>query len=135
LPDSALIVSYLWARHASALRESGFELGDERFDDRALQMIVEGAMDSAINRFYLAADGVADAGYLAKQGERARRCLQWVGPRVAFSRPVTAPVLSYGCFLEWALFRKVVDLEHVPEGATFLSAWRDSGVGAGTEPS
>jgi hypothetical protein len=117
------------------LRNAGFELGSERFDDRALQAIVEGTMDASINRFYLAADGVADTGYFAKQGERVRRGLDWLGSRVVFSIPVTTPVLSYACFLEWATFRGVLDLEDVPEGATFLRAWREAGVGAGTEPS
>jgi glutathione S-transferase len=136
LPDSGLIAAWLWARHASALRAAGFAAAPEDpWAERELTIVVEGALDAAINRFYLLRDKLPDQGYVKRQNDRVATALAWLeayGP--AFERPVSAPALSLGCALDWMAFRAVVDLARTPRLLAFRAAWTASGVGAGTEP-
>src|SRR5437879_3362351 len=73
IPDSSLIASWLWATEGPALRTAGFDLDPASWADRGLQIIVEGALDAAINYRYLRLDGFNDAGYIAKQRQRVDR--------------------------------------------------------------
>lgn len=134
LPDSSLIVSWLWATRAEALRAAGWSLDPHAWVDRALQVAVEGALDAAINHRYLRLDGFADAGYIAKQKQRVDRTLTYLDGRASFQRPLGHAELSLGCALDWIAFRNVASLAHRPGLATFREAWTASGVGAGTEP-
>jgi glutathione S-transferase len=132
LPDSGLIAQRLWAEHEPALRAGGFVLDAGDWRDRTLALVVEGALDAAINRFYLRRDGFADTGYVARQRDRVAHILGWLDGRVAFGRPLPAAALSLGCALDWMVFRKVAELP--PGLAAFRDAWVSSGIGAGTEP-
>lgn len=134
LPDSSLILAWLWANHEAALRDAGLRLDPADLGDRARQVVVEGALDAAINRFYLVKDGVADDGYVAKQRDRVHTALDWIATRVAFERPVGLAALSLGVTLDWMAFRSVVELERWPGLVTFRDAWTTSGLGTGTEP-
>jgi glutathione S-transferase len=134
LPDSSLIAAYLWSQHAPALRQSGFELAPDAWDDRARQVVVEAALDAAINRFYLQKDGAADAGYVAKQKARVETCLAWLDRQTSFTRPIGHAALSLGCAIGWIDFRHVFDLSAYPALVAFRDAWEASGIGAGTEP-
>lgn len=132
LPDSTLIAQRLWADHQPALREAGFVLDPGDWRDRTLQLVVEGALDAAINRFYMKRDGFAESGYVARQRDRVSHILGWLDGKVTFRRPLDAATLSLGCALDWMLFRKVAEL---PPGLTaFRDAWTASAVGRGTEP-
>jgi glutathione S-transferase len=136
LPDSGLIAAWLWGRHALALRAAGFAAAPEDpWAERELTIVVEGALDAAINRFYLLRDKLPDQGYVRRQNDRVATALAWLeayGP--AFERPVSTPALSLGCALDWMAFRAVVDLARYPRLAAFRAAWTASGIGAGTEP-
>jgi glutathione S-transferase len=132
LPDSGLIAQRLWTDHQAALRAAGFVLDPGDWQDRTLQVVVEGALDAAINRFYLKRDGFAETGYVARQRDRVEHILGWLDGKVAFARPCTAATLSLGCALDWMLFRKVAELP--PGLVAFRDAWTASGIGAGTEP-
>jgi glutathione S-transferase len=134
LPDSSLIVSWLWARESVALRAGGWDLDPTAFADRALQTVVEGALDAAINHRYLRLDGFVETGYIAKQRQRVDRVLTWLDERVVFQRPLGAAALSLGCALDWIAFRDVLDIERWPALSAFRQKWKASGVGAGTEP-
>ena len=135
LPDSSLISSWLWTTRGEALRDAGFDLDPLDWEDRALQVVVEGALDAAINHRYLRLDGFSDAGYITKQRLRVDRALGWLDARaIPFRRPLGAAALSLGCALDWIAFRNVVDLGHWPALAAFRDAWQSSGVGAGSEP-
>jgi glutathione S-transferase len=134
LPDSQLIVSWLWDAAAPTLRAAGWNLDPLTFRDRALQVVAEGALDAAINHRYLRLDGFDDTGYIAKQRQRVERVLSWLDGRIAFARPLGGAGLSLGCALDWIVFRNVVDLARWRGLAAFREAWRASGVGAGTEP-
>jgi glutathione S-transferase len=132
LPDSGLIAQRLWADHGPVLRGAGFVLDPNAWQDRTMQTVVEGALDAAINRFYMKRDGFADTGYVARQRDRVEHLVKWLADKVPFTRPCTATILSLGCALDWMVFRKVVEL---PAGlVAFREAWTKSGLGAGTEP-
>lgn len=132
LPDSGLIAQRLWAEHAPVLRDAGFVLDPAAWPDRTMQTVVEGALDAAINRFYLKRDGFADTGYVARQRDRVEHILKWLDDKITLARPCVASALSLGCALDWMVFRKAAEL---PAGlVAFREAWAKSGIGAGTEP-
>src|SRR5437667_2172221 len=135
IPDSGLIAAWLWAHHAPALRISGFDLSTEDWVGRELTILVEGALDAAINRFYLLRDKLPDQGYVTRQADRVTTTLAWLDAHApAFARPLSAATLSLGCALDWIAFRAMADLSRYPRLAIFREAWAASGVGAGTEP-
>jgi glutathione S-transferase len=134
LADSGLIARWLWAQHAEALRAAGYQLDPDRWDDQALQQVIDGVLDAAINRFYLLRDGAPDAGYVARQRARVETGLGWLDGRVAFRRPCGFATLALGCALDWMGFRAVVDLARFPGLTAFREAWAVSRIGAGTEP-
>jgi glutathione S-transferase len=134
LPDSSLIISWLWSRHADALRKAGFELDPARWDDRAQQVIVEGALDAAINRLYYRRDDFEERGYLARQRARAEKVLAHLDNTAKFTKPVGLGTLSLGCALDWIVFRDQFDLSRYAGLNNFRRAWSASGVGTGTEP-
>lgn len=133
IPDSSLIAHWLWEQYPSELRQAGFLLDSTDWDDRTAQLVVEGALDAAINRFYLLKD-VSDVGYLRKQADRVGTALAWCDAHMVFRQPVGLAALSLGCALDWMQFRGAVDLEPYPRLQQFLADWNASGVGAGTEP-
>lgn len=134
LPDSGLIAQRLWSSHHETLRANSFSLDPEAWDDRAQTIVVEGALDAAINRFYLLRDGLPDTGYVTRQKDRVETTLAALDGRIGFRRPCTSAMLSLGCALDWMVFRNVVDLARWPGLAAFREAWTVSRIGAGTEP-
>ena len=135
LVDSGLIAAWLWARHAPALRAAGFELSPDDWTGRALTVAVEGALDAAINRFYLLRDKLPDQGYVSRQADRVATTLAWLDAHMpAFARPLSGATLSLGCALDWIVFRAMADLPRFGRLVAFREAWTASGVGAGTEP-
>jgi glutathione S-transferase len=137
LPDSGLIAAWLWSERAASLRAAGFASaeGDAAWPERALVVVVEGALDAAINRFYLLKDKLPDQGYVTRQRDRVATTLDWLEARMpAFARPVSPAALSLGCALDWMVLRAVVELPRFPKLAAFRDAWAASGVGDGTEP-
>jgi glutathione S-transferase len=134
LPDSGVIAAWLWTHHALALRASGYAPTPEGWDERGALVVVEGALDAAINRFYLLRDGLPDQGYVTRQRDRVTTALTWLEARLpAFERPLTPAALSLGCALDWMVFRGV-QIPPLPRLAAFRDAWTASGLGAGTEP-
>ncbi|HVR01061.1 MAG TPA: glutathione S-transferase [Polyangia bacterium] len=135
LPDSGLIAAWLWARHAPALRAAGFELSSDDWTGRALTVAVEGALDAAINRFYLLRDKLPDHGYVSRQADRVATTLKWLDAHMpAFARPLSGAALSLGCALDWIVLRAMADVPRFGRLVDFRAAWTASGVGAGTEP-
>ena len=134
LPDSSLITTWLWSAEQPALEAAGWDLDPRDFADRALQVVVEGVLDAAINHRYLRLDGFDETGYIAKQRLRVERGLNWLDARVAFQRPLGAAALSLGCALDWIAFRNVVPLARWPGLTAFRDAWTASGLGTGSEP-
>lgn len=134
LADSGLITQWLWGRDEQLLRAAGWDLDPGAWADRALQVVVEGSLDAAINHRYLRQDGFADAGYIAKQRQRVERTVDWLDGRFTFARPLGAAALSLGCALDWIVFRNVVELARWKGLTAFREAWTSAGMAAGTEP-
>jgi glutathione S-transferase len=135
LPDSGVIAAWLWTNHAPALRAAGFDLSLDDWAERERLVLVEGALDAAINRLYLLRDGLPDQGYVTRQGERVVTILAALETRMPdLSRPLPTSALTLGCAFDWMVFRKVTDPRRTPRLRTFYDAWLASGIGAGTEP-
>ncbi len=136
ISDSGVIATWLWTHHAPALRAAGFEVAPaDVWSDHELVVVIEGALDAAINRFYLLRDKLPDQGYVTRQRDRVETTLTWLDGRMpAFARPLSAASLSLGCALDWIVFRAAADLARFPRLVAFRAAWAASGVGAGTEP-
>ncbi|HEY2731456.1 MAG TPA: glutathione S-transferase family protein [Polyangia bacterium] len=135
LADSGLVAAWLWARHAPALRAAGFELSPDDWTDRALTVAVEGALDAAINRFYLLRDKLPDQAYVSRQADRVATTLAWLDAHMPdFARPLSGATLSLGCALDWIVLRGMADIPRFSRLVAFRTAWTASGVGAGTEP-
>jgi glutathione S-transferase len=134
IPDSALITQWIWTYYQSALRAASFLLDHDMWEERATQTIIDGALDAAINRFYLLRDGSPDSGYVTRQRERVETVLGWLDGHFTFRRPCGVATLALGCGLDWMVFRNQVDLARWPGLQAFSEAWRVSRIGAGTEP-
>ncbi len=134
LPDSSLIVDWLWSRHTDALRAAGFELDRSRWEDRALQVLAEGALDAAINRLYYRRDNFEERGYLARQRARAEKVLAHLDATAHFTRPIGLGTLSLGCALDWIVFRDQFDLSRYTGLTAFRKLWAASGVATDTAP-
>lgn len=88
-----------------------------------------GALDSAINVFYLRREGVDTASipYMKKQDERVDSALAWVAGQLqgdSFVRPGGFGQLELLLFgmLDWMRFRGVRPVEQTPAFAAFLAA-------------
>jgi glutathione S-transferase len=139
VPDSGLIAAWIWAHRGFALRAAGFAKAapesDADWAERELELVVEGALDAAVNRFYLLRDQLPDQGYVTRQRDRVDTTLAWLDARMPpFARPVTPPVLALGCALDWIVFRNAADVARHRRLMAFREAWHASAVGAGTEP-
>lgn len=113
--DSRVICDVLVARHGAGKLASV-----ESIADRNLITVVDGALDSLINRFYLARDGVDvdSVAYLRKQRERAESALAWVEAQIQagwgeadrFGLPEIALATAVG----WMRFRQTYPIERHP---------------------
>lgn len=133
LLDSRIILRWLWETHESALRGAGMRgLGDQlgRFEEENLITLVDGALDAAINRFYLLKDGLPDVGYVTKQGERTRAALTHVasqlrGPSFSGDGRLGLAEVALLCTLEWLTFRQQWAWQDVPSLVAFHAAHKD----------
>ena len=135
VPDSTLIVAWLWDRFAPRLSAAGWDLRPFDFVDQSDRVVIEGGMDAAINRFYLRQAGFEDRGYVAKQRDRSETVLAWADRRARFIRPRTHAGLSLGCWLDWLDFRAVVRLDRFAGLLAYRTEWSAAGIGRGSEPS
>lgn len=127
--DSHVIVDWLLTRFGDrgVRRESG--LG--RWKEANLMTVVDGALDAAINAFYLQRDGVeaTDGSYLQKQRERVGSAMKWVDQALSQTEgALEAPRL--GLFeivlvttLDWMVLRKAYDVHAHTVFTRFLAAY------------
>jgi glutathione S-transferase len=113
--DSRVICDVLVARHGAGKLASVASVAD-----RNLITVVDGALDSLINCFYLARDGVdtQSVAYLRKQRERATSALSWVEAQIGagwgapdrFALPEIALATAAG----WMRFRETYPIDQHP---------------------
>lgn len=83
--------------------------------------VIDGALDSLINAFYLAKDGVQanEVPYVQKQSARAHAALAWVagrvrGPWVTDVQQFGLPEIALITALDWIVLRNVYDVQQHP---------------------
>ena len=106
LTDSASIL-----RH---LREQAGQRFFPAIEDFDFFLLVNTAMDSAVNLFLLERDGVtpASSAYLARQQRRVVQVLDELERRIDGVTDQSGDgMIRLGCFLSWALFRQRIVLE------------------------
>jgi glutathione S-transferase len=111
--DSRIILRELWDRHGALasvhnLRRPGE--GTTRVAEENLLTVIDGVLDSAINRFYLLRDGLPETGYIAKQKERFENALAYAATQLRGAYFTDIPKLgiteiSLICALGWLTFR------------------------------
>jgi glutathione S-transferase len=135
--DSHDIVDALWGRFGPGpLRERG----DAR-EERNLEHVVDGALDAAINAFYLMQGGLRpeDAPYLQKQRARVDAAMRSLAERVrdgGFTAPVGLGRLEIALVttLDWMRFRSAWPVDAHPSLVDFGARWADRPSFAGTRP-
>jgi glutathione S-transferase len=108
--DSHAIIARLIEEHGpGALRLPSAE---GRWRESNLQHVIDGALDSAINVFYLRREGLdpAQLPYPTKQNGRVRACLEWVashldGDYFTADHRVGLTEISLCTALDWMVFR------------------------------
>lgn len=123
--DSTVICRYLLRRYGPG-KLTPWDPADS--ETQNLVTVIDGALDSLINVFYLHKDGVSgeQASYLAKQRARAASAMSWVEQRLPASWSDAGtfglgPLALYSC-LDWMRFRDTYDLSPHPQLLAFLQA-------------
>ena len=131
IDDEILFDSHAITRRLLSLHPSrALELPDAAdFESSNRLTAIDGALDSLINAFYLAKDGVGaeSSSYAQKQRDRAATCLRWLDARdwsgaTSGSGALGLPEVHLATALDWIRFRDVAPLEPYPELARVLQA-------------
>lgn len=114
--DSRVISDMLVARHGA-----GKLAPVERLGERNAITVVDAALDSLINCFYLAKDGVDSDGvaYLRKQKERAASAMTWIEAQIQAGRlsaepSFGLPEIALATAAAWMRFRGTYAIEQHP---------------------
>ncbi|MBL8617748.1 MAG: glutathione S-transferase family protein [Deltaproteobacteria bacterium] len=132
--DSAVINRALTRIHGwGSLRPSGptldHQLLDHQLLDDQLMVGIDGALDAAINRFYLRAPGeplLDDHPYVEKQQQRVITAMAWVEQqlddqgRLAGRPGLGLPEIALVSALGWMRFRATFPVDEHPPLAAFL---------------
>lgn len=123
----------------------GGALAALRLDDAAARNVVsvaDGALDSMINAFYLAKEGITSdkAPYLQKQHARAESALRWLdaqakGPWMTSKKQLGLPEIAVGTALAWLRFRDVYPIVRHARLMEVLEALEQRPSFANTQPS
>lgn len=130
LTDSASILRYLREMAGQSF------CPDIRDFDRFL--LVNTAMDSAVNLFLLERDGLSPSTspYLARQQRRVEKSLDELERGLDGLDPAGSDgALRMGCFLSWGLFRERISLQAHPALAQFRADFESDPNIAATHPS
>jgi glutathione S-transferase len=113
--DSAQINRILIERWGSGVLVSYSQLST---DDINLIMVIDGALDSLINAFYLSKDGVTDenSAYVKKQKDRAAASLTWLeqradGPWLGSEKKFGLPEIALISALDWMRLREAFPVD------------------------
>jgi len=136
--DSATICEYLVNKRGS---DAMAHFSGENVHERNLMSVIDGALDSLINAFYLAKDGVSAeaSSYVAKQHERAASAMQWLeqwatGPWLSQVQKLGLPEVAVVTTIDWMRFRDTYDVSRHPKLAALADHWRQRESFASTMP-
>jgi glutathione S-transferase len=125
--DSHVIIDYLISRQG--LGPFRPATGGEQWHERNLINAIDGALDAAINVFYLERDGVSAtaASYLGKQTQRTAATLGWVesqlrGTTFFEDKRFSLADLALITTLDWLDFRKRYPISQHPKLVEFQRA-------------
>ena len=128
--DSHALVAWLLARHGPG--PFATPAGHDPWHESNLVYAIDGALDSAINAFYLEREGISRerTPYLAKQLERVTCALGWVESQLqgeSFSQPgrLGLAELALVTTLDWMVFRGRYPVAERPRLSAFLQAHAD----------
>jgi glutathione S-transferase len=114
--DSRVICELLVARHGA-----GTLANVDGLADRNAITVVDGALDSLINCFYLARDGVdsESVAYLRKQQERAASAMTWIDAQIhdgwlSRQRSFALPEIALATAAGWMRFRDTYPIDRHP---------------------
>lgn len=112
-----------------------------RPEDRNVLTVADGALDAAINWFYLVRRDGGDPNqpYLLKQAARVDAALDWLGARLvggsfAPEGGLGLPEIALATALEWMIFRDVRPIAANPALGGFVAAWKDRASFVATRP-
>jgi len=114
--DSSVITDVLARRYGG---EALAPIAPDDLETLNVLTVIDGAVDSLINAFYLGRDEVTDASYVVKQRDRAAAAMAWldarvddvwVGPHRAFGLVEIALCTAMG----WMRFRDTYPIERHP---------------------
>lgn len=136
--DSSTICEYLVNQRGPGELE---RFNAENVHERNLMTVIDGALDSLINAFYLARDGVTaeSSSYAAKQKDRAASAMQWLeqwatGPWLSQVQKLGLPEIAMVTTLEWMQFRETYDVSKHPKLVELAKHWADRASFASTRP-
>jgi len=108
--DSRVIIDYLLRRHGN--RNLRTDSGVGRWREANLISVIDGALDSAINAFYLMKDGAKpeQLAYLAKQRGRVESAMSWIdkqldGGYLTDVKRIGLAEIALVTALDWMRFR------------------------------
>jgi glutathione S-transferase len=136
--DSAVINEYLIRRYGN--RNIRTDSGVGRWRERNLITAIDGALDSAINRFYLIRDGASpDVSYLQKQHARTESAMNWIEKQLDGGWFTDVPriglvEIALLTALDWMIFRDMYPVDRHGALTTFREAHADFGPFVHTRP-
>lgn len=136
--DSRVIQEWLLERYGNR----GIRVpGDDAWRETNIRTVVDGALDSLINVFYLKKDGASPASlsYLQKQVDRAGTALRFIerqveGGYVTGTKQVGLTEIAILTALDWMRFREAYPVERHEGLMRFMAAHAGDEVLTGTRP-
>lgn len=136
LYDSRVIIDWLTTFHGwGAMRAPC-----DRWHDANLVNAVDGALESAVQVFYLSREGVAveQLPFAQRQRDRIAAIFDWLAGQLGhhgFGDDLGLPELSLLCTLDWMEFRAVYPMDRLPPAfAVFRASHRDRSSLVATPP-
>ena len=127
--DSSSIIKYLCEKVGNFFCASAKELDE--------YCLVNTALDTTINLFFIERDGVQVAGipYLRRQAERIESSIAELNAMILpMSSPYNDAELRLACFIDWAKFRKRFDFAEFKNLENFFAAIQSYENFKATEP-
>ncbi len=103
---------------------------NDSIHEHNLLTVIDGALDSLINVFYLTRDGVTEASsaYVRKQHERAASAMAWLeqwatGPWLSQVHQLGMPEVAMVTTVDWMRFRDTYDVSKHPKLVELADHW------------